>query len=513
MSVPFGAALARNPRLGALQLSGLSLHTALFRGRRSRPGAARTLGVALGGICALGSMACVSKDAGYADVRQLTAARIQRDVRWAAHEPHGELAAETRKLLERPLTADGAVQIALLENAGLQAAFEELGVARARLVQALRLPNPTVDAALRFSEASSDRPGIDVEALIDLTELVFLPLRGGAAEAALDAAKLSVTGRVLDLALEARLAFYEYQARAQLFELSGTVLSAVRASFEAAEGLHAAGNIPDLSLANERALYEEARIEYTAAEAALASQREALTAVMGLWGSGARWTAEARLPELSERTSELEQLEARALDRSLDLQLIERRYAAAAKGARVATARGWVPELRAGVAAEREIDAEEGWTVGPAVALEVPLFYQGQGETAAARAEMRREQQLYTDAAVRIRASARALASELAATERNAAHYRSVLLPLRQKIVDETQLQYNAMNVGVFQLLQAKRDQIRAAQRYVQLLRDTWALRARVDQLLAGRLPTAAAVAPSTNEDAAPATATGGDAH
>jgi outer membrane protein, heavy metal efflux system len=81
-------------------------------------------------------------------------------------------------------------------------------------------------------------------------------------------------------------------------------------------------------------------------------------------------------------------------------------------------------------------------------------------------------------------------ASRLEAAAKSAAYYKDVLLPLRQQLVDETQLQFNAMNVGVFQLLQAKRDQIETARVYVDVLRDYWTARARVDQLLAGRLPS-----------------------
>ncbi|HKO90916.1 MAG TPA: TolC family protein, partial [Polyangiaceae bacterium] len=129
------------------------------------------------------------------------------------------------------------------------------------------------------------------------------------------------------------------------------------------------------------------------------------------------------------------------------------------------------------------------WGVGPAVVLEVPLFYQGQGERGVALAEMRRQQKLYSDAAVRTRSTARAVASELQAAAKSAAYYQSVLLPLREQIVSETQLEYNAMGAGVFQLLQARRDQIDAARAYVEVLRDYWVLRAEADQLVAGRLP------------------------
>lgn len=438
-----------------------------------------------------GLMGCVAADAGHADVRRLTSERIQQDVRWYAHDPSPAAAERTRELLEKPLDARAAVELALLNNQGLQAAFEKLGVARGRLVQALGLPNPTLSGALRYPTGDEEnRPEIELEGMLDVSELLFLPLRGGAATEQLEAAKLEVAGDIIDLGAEARVSFYEYQAAAQTLELRRSILTALNASYEAARELHAAGNIADLSLANERALYEEARLAFTSAEAMVLARREALNAVMGLWGRDTRWKTADRLPDPTPEDEPLTGLEARALERSLDLELIERRFAAAGKGANVAALRGWIPELRAGVAASREGDEAE-WSLGPAVELELPLFYQGQGETSAALAEQRREQKLYADTAVRIRSAARALVSRLDASSKSAAYYKSVLLPLRQQIVDETQLQYNAMNAGVFQLLQSKRDQIETASAYVDVLREYWTLRTQVEQLRAGRLPSA----------------------
>jgi outer membrane protein TolC len=473
----------------------------------------------LGGVTlVVSAMACVSSEAGYQDVRRLTAERIQTDVRWQEHESASTGRQQTQKLLARPLDAASAVQLALLNNQDLQAAFEELGVARARLVQALALPNPSVDAALRYQAGESDSPSIELGASLDLSALVFLPLLGGAAGAELDAAKVSVAGATLDLAFQARVAFYEYQAAAQILELRQTILVALRASFEAAEQLHHAGNVTDLDLANERALYEESRVAYTAAESALAGRREELSALMGVFGADAAWATEGRLPDVAPGDPQLEEwkdLEERAIVRSLDLELGRRRFAAAAKGANVARARGWVPELRAGVSAERESDEGAEWGVGPAISLELPLFYQGQGQTGVALANMRREQKAYASTAVRIRATARAAAARLQAAARNASYYKDVLLPLRQQITNETQLQFNAMNIGVFQLLQAKRDQMEAARAYVELLREYWTARATADQLLAGRLPRGAATLGSSGADrsSAPGPGTNAEAH
>jgi outer membrane protein TolC len=437
----------------------------------------------------LAAPACVASDAGYDDVRKTTAARIRHDVRWYEHDSESRAQARTRELLAKPLDVDAAVQIALLNNQGLQASFEELGMARGRLVQALSVPNPTVEAAIRFR--GSDNPELEVGGMIDLTELLLLPWRGGSASAGLDAAKLEVAGRVLDLAYAVRIVFFEYQAALQTLALRNEVLSALRASFAAAEALHEAGNITDLSFANERALYEEERLSHASAEATLAGKRNELAALMGVWTADAKFEAEPRLAAPQPVDATLERLEPRALEKSLDLAAIRARYRAAAKAANFANVRGFLPELEAGVSAERD---DEGWGVGPAASLELPLFYQGQGEVATAEAQVRAERRRHRETAVRIRVAARSLAVRLRMAADSAKYYREVLLPLREQIVAGTLLQFNAMSAGVFDLLRAKRAQVHTAEAYVNVLRDYWTARAGAEQLLAGRMPAGAGI-------------------
>lgn len=443
---------------------------------------------------------CVPANAGYDDVRDITSAHLGKDVRWHERQSGKKADAETKRLLGSPLTPDAAVQIALYNNEALQAAFEELGIARGRLVHALRLPNPTVGAALRYGAA--DRPEIDIDATLSLSELLFMPWRNGVAQAELDAKKLEIAAKAVDLAFETRSTFFDYQAAGQKLELRRTVLESLRASLDMAERLHDAGNITDLALASERSFYEEARIAYARAEAAFAAEREKLNALMGVWGpSAARWTAVENMPEPAPVEPLLENIEAKVVSKSLDLALFRRRFEQAARRANLSRVEGWVPELRAGVSAERQ---EADWGVGPLAELEVPLLYQGQGETAVALSEMRQQRKLFADTAVRLRARARAAASELSVTAESVRYYRTTLLPLRKKVLEETQLQYNAMNAGVFQLLQAKRDQIAAAQGYVDLLHDYWTLRTVVDQLLAGRLPAGESGMQDLGMDVAP---------
>jgi len=441
----------------------------------------RGLGLAL----ALGAFAltgCVSSQAGYGDVRRMVSERANADVRWQHLDGKGVGEQRVQKLLEQPLTLDSAIQIALLNNADMQAAFEDLGVARADLVSALRLPNPNVE--LNVSLRRNKDADIEVIATENLATLLFMPLRNGVANAGLDAAKVSVAARALDLAYDVRTTFYRYLAAEQVLELRRSVVLAASASAETARSLHEAGNTTDLDFENEQALYDDARLSLTQAEADAANNRERLSALLGIWGMGASFRVSTRLAEPESEIAELNSLEQRAIGRSLDLELARHRFEGAARGANLARAQGLLPRLGAGVHAQKS----DGWEVGPAFNVEVPLFYQGQGEVARAQAEARRQTQLYDGLSVRIRSAARTAAERLSVARERARYFREVLLPRRERIVNEAQLAYNAMAIGVFQLLQAKRDQIETGRAYVETLRDYWLARAEIEQLLAGRL-------------------------
>lgn len=425
--------------------------------------------------------ACVSENAPYQDVRKVVANRTGHDVRWSHVDGGDEGQKAAREALSKPLTAEAAVKVALLNNADLQAAFEQVGVARGDLVSAWRLPNPSADVAVRFRKQQSAT--LDFSVTEDLSELIFMPMRIGVANAELDAAKLEVAGKAMDLVLQVRLAFYGYLADQQIVDFRKTVLSALEASATAATALHDAGNITDLDFANEQVLFDEARVNFASAQTSIAVSRQRLTALLGLWGTNSTWTAEARLAPPGDVT--LADLETQAVKNSLDLQIIRHRYTAAAKRSNLAQANGLLPELKAGVTIERE---EAEWSYGPLAAVQVPLFYQGQGEVARARAEMRRQGQLLRARGVQVRSAARTVATRVAAARERVDYFKNVLLPARERIVNQTQLQFNAMSVSVFQLLLAKRDQIETARLYVEALRDYWAARAEAEQLRAGRL-------------------------
>lgn len=390
-----------------------------------------------------------------------------------------------RELASGELDLDRAVRIAMLTSPELQASFAEIGVGRAELVGAVVLENPTAELELKFPTAGGD-PSVELAVLQDVVGLATYSRRRRAARIRLDLGRQRAIAAAVDLVAEVQRAFLRAQAAAALVELRRTVLTAADAAWELARRLHDAGNITRLDLVQEQAQYEEARLALERAEADVGVARARLAEVLGLEGALAEgWTIAPRLPELPERLA-LDELEADALAASLDLEGADLEARAAAADADVA-ALGWLPELALGVAAEREPEGK--WAVGPAIELSLPIFDRGQGARARSRAEQDAARARYRARAVEVRAAVRAVRVELHAARARAERIRDVLLPLRQEILDQTLLQYNAMDVSLFQLLAAKREQIETGRMYIEALLDYWLAHTSVLQLRAGRVP------------------------
>ena len=69
-----------------------------------------------------------------------------------------------------------------------------------------------------------------------------------------------------------------------------------------------------------------------------------------------------------------------------------------------------------------------------------------------------------------------------------AEYYEKVLLPQRQRILRETLLQYNAMQVSNYILLAAKEREALAEREAIEALRDYWIARARLENAAGGNL-------------------------
>jgi cobalt-zinc-cadmium efflux system outer membrane protein len=439
----------------------------------------------------------VAMNAGFDEVKGTVEERSARKISWNnGTELDKEAADKVDSLLKTKLTADEAVQIALLNNRELQALYSELGVAQADLVQAGLLRNPIFDAAILFPVSNGGKPKLELSAVMDFLDIFYIPLRKRVAAARFEEAKLRITGAVLDFSARVRTAFFLHQANEQMLGLRQTIVQALAASSELSRRLNEAGNITDLDFARDRALLEAGKLALRSAEVAARQGREELNILMGLWGNHTEWQTDGRLPDIPQQPMQTENIERVALDRSVDLLNARQRLVFAGEQLGFNRWTALLPEMQVGTGSEREEDGS--WKVGPVFEFPIPLFDQGQARIGRSAAELRRTQQEYYALAVRIRSTARSIRDRAEGFRDRALYYRDILLPLHERIVNESQLQYNAMQLGPIQLLRAKEQQIETAVAYIEALRDYWLAQIDIGQLLSGRLPTSNGATPTS---------------
>jgi cobalt-zinc-cadmium efflux system outer membrane protein len=444
---------------------------------------------AVGWLClvlvGLTGCASVNLDAGFLEVRAAVEERNGTRIVWnQGTELDREAVDQLRSLLAKKLTVADVVQVAMLNNRDLQAVYTELGLAQADLVQAGLFRNPMLDAAVLFP-LSGARPDLQFGAVVGLLDALYIPLRRRVAAAQFDEAKLRVTGAVLDFAARVRRAFYVHQANEQKLELRQTIVQALTAALDVSRQLHEAGNISDLDLARDRVATETSRLALRSAEIAARQSREHLNSLMGVWGDLTEWEIDVRLPDVPADPPPLNGVEREALARSINLAHARQRIIAAGEQVGYDRATSLIPGAEVGLEAERE----EGWKLGPVLSVPLPLFDQGQARIGRGAAELHRAHQEYYALAVRIRSTARAVRDRVLGAQDRARYYRDILLPLHERVVNEGQLQYNAMQIGIFQLLRDRAQQIEAGVAYVEELREYWVARADLAQILSGRLP------------------------
>jgi cobalt-zinc-cadmium efflux system outer membrane protein len=436
-------------------------------------------------LVGLTGCASVNLDAGFLEVRAAVEERNGTRIVWnQGTELDREAVDQLRSLLAKKLTVADVVQVAMLNNRDLQAVYTELGLAQADLVQAGLFRNPMLDAAVLFP-LSGARPDLQFGAVVGLLDALYIPLRRRVAAAQFDEAKLRVTGAVLDFAARVRRAFYVHQANEQKLELRQTIVQALTAALDVSRQLHEAGNISDLDLARDRVATETSRLALRSAEIAARQSREHLNSLMGVWGDLTEWEIDVRLPDVPADPPPLNGVEREALARSINLAHARQRIIAAGEQVGYDRATSLIPGAEVGLEAERE----EGWKLGPVLSVPLPLFDQGQARIGRGAAELHRAHQEYYALAVRIRSTARAVRDRVLGAQDRARYYRDILLPLHERVVNEGQLQYNAMQIGIFQLLRDRAQQIDAGVAYVEELREYWVARADLAQILSGRLP------------------------
>ncbi len=452
----------------------------------------------------LAACAAPSGSAGFAPVAEQVEARSGLRPVWP-RTPDDEAAAAARsaELLARPLGLDEALALSLLKHRGLQARFEALGLAQAELLQATRLPNPSLSVG-RFRQGGETE--VELRLGIDLLRLALAPWLRPLAEADFAARQQALAAEVLAHLAGVRQAWIEAVAAEERLHYRRQIRDAAEAGAELARRMAEVGNFNALRRAREQAFYAEATLRLAQAEQAAQARREALIRALGLWGEDTRFQLPDRLPPLPAQPADQPGIEQQAMASRLDLQAARQAVDRAAARLGLSRPTRWVNALQLGLELDRPESGPD--RRGAELRFELPLFDSGLARLAQAEARHRIALQQAAQLAVEARSEVREAYGAYRHAHDIATLHQAELLPLAQRIVDEQLLRYNGMLVGVFELLADARAQVAAVEAAMDARRAFWRADAALAQALVGR-PLAAPVS-IESPPAAPAPAAAG---
>lgn len=441
--------------------------------RRFGFGGFRIVSPALTSMFILSGCASFSPDGGMSVVSDMTTGAIgEQVIKIRSEDDAAAATARVADLLSRTMTADTAVQIALLNNRGLQAAYNELGISEAMMVEASLPPSPVITLSRLVQPSSLE---LEAQILQNVLSLLTLPRRREIAEDRFFQAQKRAVEQTLKVAADARRAYYRAVAANELVKLLDQSRMSAETVSDFAKKLGETGSMAKLDQAREHAFTAEVGGQLAQARLSQRLERERLNQALGLWGAQIKYKLPDKLPALPPKPKIEDNIETEAVVSRVDLEVARMEVAILAKEFGLTNATRFIDVLDVrGIRRIEKTDVTDiDYTLGPGPSLirtttertekvrwrgldvdfQIPIYDFGEVRT-------RRAEEIYLAAvnrviekAVNVRSEARQAYQTYRGTYDVVRYYEREILPLRQIINEQTLLNYNGMLIDVFALL------------------------------------------------------------
>ena len=446
--------------------------------------------LALPAVAALVLAGCAGTtiEQNFADAKQLSRERLESELKWlTTDEARRQAQHDVDALLDKPLSGDDAVGIALAYSPALQAMLYESAADSASATQSARLPNPVFAFEhLVRNDAGTRELELTRTLSLSLLDLLLLPSRLRLVDYRQQTNRLSLATSVVQAATEARQVWVTAVAAQQSLQYAQQVKATADASAELARRMQAVGNFSKLQRAREQAFAADAVAQLARAAQAARSSREGLIRALGLnEQQAAALKLPDRLPELPERPKDEASVAKLAMDQRLDVRMARAKLDFVAREQGLTRITSFVNGLDLGVARKSEtgLASQRGYELS----VPLPIFDAGDATRARAQATymaaLNRAAQTGVDASSQVRESYGAYRTAYDVAK----HYRDEIVPLRKTIAEENVLRYNGMLIGVFELLADSREQIASVVQAIDARRDFWLADVALQSALIGK--------------------------
>ncbi len=422
----------------------------------------------------LSGCASFSPDGGMTTVADIAGSTIQKDVIAIRSVDDAQRADDSvKRLLHRTLNVETAVQIALLNNRGLQASYNELALAEADRVQESLPPNPTFSISRISGNGATE---IERQVVGDILALATLPFRTEIAKQRFHEAQLRAGLETLRLAADVRRAYYRAVAANELVGLLSDAKATAESTAQLSKKLGETGSLNKLDQAREQVFYAETTADLATLRQEATSSREALARLLGLWDGDLNFKLPNHLPVLPPRPRALPRIEVDAVEHRIDLQIARIELDALAKSLNLTEASRFVTMLDiAGIDRKtRDPESAPFRERGFDIQFQVPIFDGGEVRVRQAAETYNQAFNRLTEKAINVRSEARDAYRSYRSSYDIASQYQREVLPLRKIITEEMQLRFSSMQVDVFALLTEARQRIASLRAAIEAKRAFW---------------------------------------
>jgi outer membrane protein TolC len=383
------------------------------------------------------------------------------------------------------LTEDDAVKIALLNNRGLQASFEEIGIARADLVQAGFFTNPDLSALFRFPFGGG---GSDIEAagILKISDFWQIPVRKRVAAARFEMTMSKVSEEIIAAAAEAKHAHNEYVALSLMktdLEKMKKQSEELREHIRYRETFGLAHEL-DVHAASADAL--DRQLELMRIESDLLVVRSRMNHAMGLSPDQDKYEVTGRLPEKFQPLPDLETLVSHACSARPDVWMAKKRIEESERILALEKKRIF-RDVDSGLAYARDTDGTD--LLGPEVKLQLPLFDQNQAQIAKAEYRTRQARKELQNRIGIVREEVSSALRKVLLSREEIALIRDMILPVRGEAVSYADAYVDAMQLNMLYALEARQKLFQTRRDLLQALREHRNQEIELERILGGKIP------------------------
>ena len=396
----------------------------------------------------------------------------------------------SNELLNKPLSQDDAVQLALANSPAVQTLLAQSWADLATANQTGRIANPVFTfERIRFADE------LELGRLLSfgLLDLLTLPRRMEISRSQTAQAKVQLSANVVEQVTQVRQAWVRAVTARQTLQYAEQINATAQAGAELAKRMQQVGNFTKLQRARQQSFYADSAARLASSQHASTAAREELVRILGLTDEqSAQLQLPERLPELPKASRPADSVNATALQQRLDVQMARNQLDVAGKAQGLNLLNSLV-DVELGIRRDTVFDNSSGTSTpkrGFELGIRLPIFDWGSAQrdnmNAQSLAAANRYESTVRGASSQLRESYSAYRTAYDVAK----HYRDEIVPLRKTMAEENLLRYNGMLIGVVELLADTRDQISSVQAAINAYQQFWLADAALSASMTGK-PTA----------------------